>query len=234
MPLLALAIGIYFGHTASQVYRSTVSTKGIAHELGTLEHGFVTEKIRTLPPHLYEIEQRRFTGSVGFLPDGTKTLVFDPAEPVYVGDPSPEIDRNWDELVEDRYWSISEDEAKMLWGVGHERYRDHAKGGYTGGFDVFHMLHCLNMLRKNLRPDYYPGDHVLFGGIEHNMHCIDQIRQRIQCSADGTITPLRYQPAIDYMYVDSNQVHTCRKFQNLWDYTRQRVNGSLAVPRIQW
>ncbi|KAF7194425.1 hypothetical protein HII31_04230, partial [Pseudocercospora fuligena] len=214
MPLFSLVLGLYFGYTASQIYRSIPSRNFSTHDFGTLEHGFVTEKM--LPPNLYEIEQRRFTGGIRFLSDGSKSLMLDAGEPVYVGDPSPEIDRAWDELVEARYWSISRDEAKMLWGVGFERYRDHLKGGYTGG--------------KNLSPDYYPAHHVLFGGTEHNK----QIRQRIQCSADGTITPLRYQPAIDQMYVDSDQVHTCRKFQNLWSFTRERYNGSLAVPRIQW
>ncbi|CAA9964399.1 DUF3328 domain containing protein [Pyrenophora teres f. maculata] len=198
--------------------------------LGTFEHGFITEEV--FPSMIFEFYQRRFDGNVTFLENATEILHLDPQTPLYVGPPSPEIDHNWEVITETRYWSISEDEAKRLWGVGRAQYQDHIKGGYTGGFDVFHTLHCLDMLRKQLNPEYYPEHH--YGGVEHNSHCIEQIRQTLQCTATGTITPARYSPVLDYLYVDSAQVHTCRKFENLLEYTRSRYNGSLAVPRRQW
>ncbi|KXT15673.1 hypothetical protein AC579_6114 [Pseudocercospora musae] len=229
--LSSLAVGIFLGTVLSLGHRKDALPHH--HGFGTFEHGFVTEKI--LPPELYEIEHRRFTSSVGFHSDGTEFLIQEPSEPVYVGEPSPEIDGAWEELVHDRYWSISESEAKSLWGVGYEMYRDEVKGGWTGGFDTFHILHCLNMIRKRLSPEYYAGSMPHFGGAEHDMHCIEQIRQRIQCSAPGTAIPTRYSPDMKAMYVDSAQIHTCRKFENLWQYTRSRSpGGSLEVERIKW
>ena len=68
-----------------------------------------------------------------FLENTTEILHLDPQIPLYVGPPNPEIDHNWEAITEARYWSISEDEAKRLWGVGRAQYRDHIKGGYTGG-----------------------------------------------------------------------------------------------------
>ncbi|KXS98427.1 hypothetical protein AC578_1757 [Pseudocercospora eumusae] len=230
--LSSLVAGIFLGTTLSQAYRSE-HNDDLTHSFGTFERGFVTEKI--LPAELYEIEHRRFTSSVGFHPDGTEFLIQDPSEPAYVGEPSPEIDQAWEEMVHNRYWSISESEAQSLWGVGYELYRDQVKGGYTGGFDSFHILHCLNMIRKRLSPEYYAGSMPHFGGVEHDMHCIDQIRQRLQCSAVGTAIPSRYSPEMKAMYVDSAQIHTCRKFENLLQYTRSRSpGGSLEVARVKW
>lgn len=82
---------------------------------------------------MIEIEQKKFAGNVKWLENGTEILILDPADPVYVGDPSPDIDRAWDSLVEGRYFSISREEARRIWGDAHEVYRDETSGGYTGG-----------------------------------------------------------------------------------------------------
>ena len=77
----------------------------------------------------------------------------------YFGEPSPEIDENWEKLIEFRYFSISEEEAKGVWGDDYHEYVDQLQGGYTAGWvdlspttvamltnnslDVFHTLHCV-------------------------------------------------------------------------------------------
>lgn len=68
-----------------------------------------------------------------FAEDGTESLVFAPGEPVYVGEPSDEIDQAWSKLLDGRYFSISESEAKAMWQDDYMRYRDNMKGGFTGG-----------------------------------------------------------------------------------------------------
>lgn len=65
--------------------------------------------------------------------DGTEFLVTLPGEIMYVGTPSQEIDRAWDELLWGRYFSISEEEARDLWGADYRMYYDRAKFGYSGG-----------------------------------------------------------------------------------------------------
>jgi hypothetical protein len=105
------------------------------------------------------LEERRFTTPVDFQLDGTEFLVTSPGETMYVGTPSDQIDRAWEELLWGRYFSISEEEAKDLWGADYGIYYDRAKTGYSGGlvllwhfevekliwhsFDMFHQLHCL-------------------------------------------------------------------------------------------
>lgn len=61
----------------------------------------------------------------------------------FTGAPSAEIDGNWMDLTEDRYFSISEEEAIEAWGDRRHEYVDEVRGGYTAGLDVFHTLHCL-------------------------------------------------------------------------------------------
>ena len=84
-------------------------------------------------PHLIQLELRNFSGNVKFLENGTEVLALDPDDTVYVCEPTKAIDRAWDKLLESRYFSISEEEAKLLWGDSYEVYRDHKNGGFTGG-----------------------------------------------------------------------------------------------------
>lgn len=52
----------------------------------------------------------------------------------YVGDPSPEIDRHWDALVENQYFWISAADAKDSWGPDYWKYwRDQETGAYRAG-----------------------------------------------------------------------------------------------------
>jgi len=76
------------------------------------------------------------------------------------GEPNPQIDANWEKLIGGRYVSISEEEATRAWGHKRHEYVDQELGGYTAGLDMFHILHCVNMLRMAVRHDYYH-DHVL-------------------------------------------------------------------------
>lgn len=66
-----------------------------------------------------------------------------PENKKFVGKPSAEIDENWMSLLDDRYFSISEEEAIEAWGDRRYEYVDEEHGGYTAGLDVFHTLHCL-------------------------------------------------------------------------------------------
>jgi len=70
---------------------------------------------------------------VDFRLDGTEFLVTSPEETMYVGPPTEKIDRAWEELLWGRYFSISEEEAKDLWGTDYHMYYDRVKTGYSGG-----------------------------------------------------------------------------------------------------
>lgn len=60
-------------------------------------------------------------------------------------------------------------------------------------------------------------------------HCINHLRQMIQCYGDITPIPTKYYPSLTRNYLDSDRLHTCRNFQAIRNWTTERNNGSLAV-----
>ncbi|KIN09126.1 hypothetical protein OIDMADRAFT_23838 [Oidiodendron maius Zn] len=192
---------------------------------GSFENGFIEERVVT-PPHIFELTQTTFTGGVDFTPEGEEVL----GQSLYVGEPSPEIDVAWNAIIggESHYFSVSEAEAKQLWGMDWEKYRDRIRGGWTGTLDMFHCLHCLNQLRKALRRDYYPEEK--YRGTVHQLHCIDHLRQVIMCQGTSVISPSEWHDHRG-QYINPKQLHTCRNFEKLHEFSKARYNGNIAVPR---
>ncbi|EMD91266.1 hypothetical protein COCC4DRAFT_155203 [Bipolaris maydis ATCC 48331] len=193
---------------------------------GSFENGFVEERV-VAPADIFELTQTVFTGGVDFTPDGEEIL----GPSLYVGEPSPEIDAAWDAIIGGRthYFSISKEEAVALWGKDAHRYKDRPQGGFTGTLDLFHCLHCLNQLRKALRRDIYPEEK--YRGMVHQYHCIDHLRQVIQCQATSVISPTEWHEHRG-QYVAPKQLHTCRNFEKIQQFSQARWNGTIAKPRF--
>ncbi|KZP29098.1 hypothetical protein FIBSPDRAFT_1039098 [Athelia psychrophila] len=102
---------------------------------------------------------------------------------------------------------------------------------YVIALDVFHQLHCLNMMRQALAPDHYPMSRIN-DGFDHVDHCANSLRESLMCSVD--ITPNtwiwnpeakngtgRTSPRLDNM-------HTCRDFDKVRDWPKAReMDGNL-------
>ena len=96
--------------------------------------------------HLIEYEQVDFVDGLRFLDGKSRS--------VYLGPPTEEGDAAWDGLYDIgginqipavEAAKLSESTAKVL----------DEPGFYFVGLDVFHQLHCLNWVRKALRPERY-------------------------------------------------------------------------------
>lgn len=113
-------------------------------EIEIADIGLETESLSHVP-----LERRRFVGSPKF--DENGTMYTDPTDPkaewpenlVLAGEPSDKIDNNWDDVLEDLYFSVSDSEAEVAWGDRRREYVDEAYGGYTAALDVFYQLQCL-------------------------------------------------------------------------------------------
>ena len=67
---------------------------------------------------------------------------------------------------------------------------------------------------------------------EYIDHCLDSLRQYIQCAGDTTLVPTKWYENFQGNYADSDQVHTCRSFNFLRDWTTDRgPGGPLYVER---
>ncbi|GAB1316887.1 hypothetical protein MFIFM68171_07097 [Madurella fahalii] len=179
----------------------------IAGEFGTFEEGFVTDVVtRPIP-----LERVRFRGTPHFMANGTSWInPVDPKAPYpenleCFGTPSQELDDNWDSLIEDRYFLITEEEAERAWGDKRHEYVDPGTGGYIAGLDMFHTLHCVNAVRKALRRDHYLVTSI--HGPDHTVHCLELLRQSIQCYGSTTLIPTRFMEGLGHLYRDSDQKH---------------------------
>ncbi|KAI8959337.1 hypothetical protein F5Y11DRAFT_305699 [Daldinia sp. FL1419] len=193
---------------------------------GSYETGFQEEKL--LPPSSIQLEQVQFKLPVDFTSNGDEFLVAEPGDKSYIGTTS-DVDAAWKKLLWGRYFSVSEDEAKDLWGDEYTEYWDHHRSGYTAGFDMFHQLHCLNQIRQALHRDVYP-ETPLHGPV-YTDYCLDQLRQSIMCWGSAAIVPLKYFEGYGRDYAKTDTVHTCRKFEPIREFVSERFNGSLFVPR---
>ncbi|KAI0891002.1 hypothetical protein F4806DRAFT_484289 [Annulohypoxylon nitens] len=222
--IASIGIGAFFFGIIFTLFITSFNSWYHQHE--RYETGFREEKL--LPSNLIQLEQVRFKLPVDFAPNGDEFLVAQPGDESYIGI-TEEVDAAWKKLLWGRYFSISETEAKQLWGNEYQEYWDHHRSGYTAGFDMFHQLHCLNQIRQALHRDVYP--ETPLHGPEHTNHCLDQLRQSIMCWGSTAVVPLKYFEGYGSEYVKTDSLHTCRKFDPIRNFVSERFNGSLFVPR---
>ncbi|KAJ4147635.1 hypothetical protein LMH87_002147 [Akanthomyces muscarius] len=183
----------------------------------SFETGFDTE----LEPiwGVISLEKIRFTGDLKVDPNGT--VYREVVGRQYVGPPSPEIDDAWVDIIRGGGVDLVGVEAES---VTHKTYRKPG-GWWLTGTHVFHQLHCLNKLRMSTHPEYYTQHD--FEPLEnwrmHLDHCIDIIRQSLQCSADMTKIDVVWNEAKHRIVPDLNGEHVCRNFRQLQSWM---LNGS--------
>jgi hypothetical protein len=151
--------------------------------------------------------------------------------------PSAEVDSAWDFISTEGLELITVPSSAVLhshkplsktikapdsWGYGSD--------AYLAQIEVFHQIHCLNELRKNIHYDHYygaasPPDELHRA---HVGHCIHMILQALTCAADvGVITHnwVRSEKVVEpkvRVMPDFNVVKMCRDFDGLLDWAREK------------
>jgi hypothetical protein len=174
------------------------------------------------------VSQVKFTGGIKFYDNGTMYRDNGPGAK-YVGPPDPEIDANWDALIGTRYLAFT-DEQKSTFQVDMDRDED--DGLYRAGPDVLHSLHCVNKLRNTVDAYLYNlPDQVDESpqNIFHIEHCLDFLRQLVQCSSDLTPIPLVYSKGAGFAIPNFEQVHTCRSFDAIHDWAMKQNEDALKT-----
>ncbi|KAK2052705.1 hypothetical protein LY76DRAFT_639448 [Colletotrichum caudatum] len=207
-------------------FRAEPMTVKCASSSDSYETGFATDMAITVP-HI-QVQTVQYTGGVERHPNGTLFLNHTGASALYVGDPTPEIEDNWELLESAISVVLTGEENTLKDGTPIDTMSEPGEPGmYRTSMDVIHSLHCLNLLRKGVYADHYfpppkRGDFYFL----HMNHCIEHIRQALQCHAD--LTPLVY----SWNETEASgtpiwsSVHTCRNFDKLlaWDLTRRGKN----------
>lgn len=89
-----------------------------------------------VPPDAIALEFKTFSGNPFFLPNGSEVLAFDPTQPMYVGQPSKEMDHAWSQMLFARYFNLTAHEAQQVWGDQYLEYRNPNDGSFSGGCAV--------------------------------------------------------------------------------------------------
>ncbi|KAJ7641907.1 hypothetical protein FB45DRAFT_901314 [Roridomyces roridus] len=143
---------------------------------------------------------------------------------------SPKLDEMWSDLYNYGISRISKEEASLLPNKTSPIPGD--PGYYIAELDVFHNLHCLNKVRMALDPDYYPdwristsNNHIATqkNATDHISHCVDWIRQSIMCHADTSVIVWQWAASLNETIVKGNVAHTCRKFDKITDWAKERL-----------
>ncbi|OKL57499.1 hypothetical protein UA08_06893 [Talaromyces atroroseus] len=186
----------------------------------------------TLPDHVYSpaenaIRYKNLAFTTSISPHLTK----------YQGPPTPENLAAWEDLYSCRFLlalgvsRIPMSEAAKL--VNKTVPIPDYPGEYVIQLDVFHQLHCLNMIRLKLwageGPEYYLGVNETLMDMDHLDHCIDSMRQSFMCSSD--ISP------ITWKWVEDSQsargllttLHTCRDFEAIREWALEHEAKSFDI-----
>jgi hypothetical protein len=100
---------------------------------------------------------------------------------------------------------------------------DSGQQGYRVAVEVFHQLHCLNLLRQNRFHGHYAHGDGDVAAPEHDLvghldHCIDALRQLVMCTADTGVFPFYYETPTD-PWPDYSTPHTCKNFERVREWT---------------
>ncbi|KAK4445452.1 hypothetical protein QBC34DRAFT_487277 [Podospora aff. communis PSN243] len=173
------------------------------------------------------ITKQRFSGGVELDQHGHFTV--DPSGSQYVGDPSPEVDRAWVELLN----GLNLDLDATEYDPAGKTYQWEESGLYFTGLEVYHSLHCLNRLRQALYPDYYKTVFNHTGDPsrqDHIGHCINQLREALQCHAD--LTPMEWKRVGDKIILNTATEHQCRDFDQIHAWAKERQTQFINIPAI--
>ncbi|KAF4966746.1 hypothetical protein FSARC_5611 [Fusarium sarcochroum] len=135
---------------------------------------------------------------------------------------SSDVDGQWDELYNQVLISqIGAESAAKLPNATTPFTNDTSH--YIVELDVFHQLHCLNMLRKLVYPDVYEMDltsdsEKAADNIFHMEHCYEQLRQSLQCSSDVSTIYWEWSEKKQRMFGNVRTTHTCKNFGKIRDW----------------
>lgn len=155
----------------------------------------------------------------------------------YVG-AGPEIERAWRAISYDvgDQWLSADDMSRLEMPISSLQVEHPSTGeqGYRVGIEVFHQLHCLNLLRRVTYKTYYePLGGEFAGGAEtlqkHTDHCIEVLRLNLQCNADVGLFTFYMVEGDPLAWPQLNSKHVCRNFDAVRDWALDHSVGNMEL-----
>ncbi|KAL2014511.1 hypothetical protein VTN00DRAFT_2036 [Thermoascus crustaceus] len=160
----------------------------------------MTEGLLTPAQEAVKMEAREFQGQLRIVSP-------------YQGEPSPELDKAWKELLQYSNVWVSGEELRKINKTSIPIPGEEDK--YWVELSVVHELHCIKRLRQFWHQDYY------FANISaedrrlnwlHTDHCLEILRQSVMCHADISMITMTWEPTSKYPAADFQNVHECVPF----------------------
>ncbi|KAL8387061.1 hypothetical protein RB595_010185 [Gaeumannomyces hyphopodioides] len=156
----------------------------------------------------------------------------------YRGPPTPEVEQAWHNLTFKHAVEIPEDKISAL----NRSEKDNLHHvppdvgtGYVALIEVFHQLHCLNLVRMftwyqagkypgGAPPGLFPGKEDAFRNRMHVDHCLETLRIALMCWGDVTPVVVRKGGPVGGR-ADFNSHHKCRN----WDKLESWMDNNWSV-----
>jgi len=136
----------------------------------------------------------------------------------YNGYPNDQNNRAWAMLNSHQNIVVSKEELIKL-----NRTSVEIPGqGYLVTLGVFHELHCLNYIRQRLYPEIFNQTEDVHTVRLHVAHCLDNLRQAIQCHGDTSVLTYSWRPDYRNPWPDFQIRHECRKIDKLMQWSDLR------------
>ncbi|KAK1750921.1 hypothetical protein QBC47DRAFT_425872 [Echria macrotheca] len=142
----------------------------------------------------------------------------------YTGPPRPALERAWATLQ--KHDNVRVSAAELGEFASDERIVKLADGsGSMVTMSAYHGLHCVRRLHRNLyAATYYPNltetDAALLR--LHSDHCVDYLRQYIQCNADTALVPMRWSDVSSKPATKDNGNHQCVVWEEIEAWMAER------------
>jgi Mycotoxin biosynthesis protein UstYa len=162
---------------------------------------------------------------------------------IYRGKPGPEVDAAWQRVAAELPIPITGDEVKKLGkdptsAVKFPESLGYGPDAYVAQIDVFHQIHCLDILRHEIHSRYY-FDRALGNRSAmqktHLNHCIHVLLQNIICEANVDLVTYNWMEGLDSPFPDFDLTHQCRDFEAILDWHNEHmvessVFATMAMP----
>lgn len=106
-------------------------------------------------------------------------------------------------------------------------------GGYMAYLSSHHQLHCLYLLHLSLHQDYYATRSRVWEmsaerRLSHWDHCVEALRQVVQCNADSTVLTHDWYEGIDEPVANDHNLRRCAD----WDaHFQWQVDHQAPAPK---
>ncbi|KAM4056704.1 hypothetical protein HRG_003572 [Hirsutella rhossiliensis] len=153
---------------------------------------------------------------------------------VFRGEPSNVTDAAWDDVSAEAYEVILVN-ATVLERAGYNPTHyfkapsswGHGEGQYPVQIDVFHQIHCLNAVRKQMYYQHYYADEFPNGPDEmhwmHQRHCLHMVLQSLMCNANVDIVPHRWVEKDNKPFAQFSIQRQCRNFDSLRSWNKKNA-----------